>query len=181
MGFLADVSAPRVVERERQLLDRVEHEFGVLTAALEQAARERDGDLSLLDYADLRLALGDLRERTQLFSRCLERDALGVEGLFAFVDAVTGMGVADIKVATSVEEVADAIGRAVDDVQDYMIGHDLLDPAALSKRTVSPQAVRKFRSRASLVDVIAWDVEAGGTRAVTRIEIGSGESRASLA
>jgi hypothetical protein len=177
--LLVQAATPRVVERERERLDRVEHELGVLLAQLESCVRERDRELGLLDSAELRLALGDLHERTELFFRCLERGALGVEGLLAFIESVAKVGAGDIKAAVSVEEVADALGRTLDHVQDYMIGHDLLDPDAISTTRIGTQAVRKHRSRATQEDAATWRNVTRVARLAVDIEMTSG--RATLA
>lgn len=156
-NFVADMAAPRVVERERELLDKVERALGAMVSRIEAEVRAKDEHLCLLDSPDVRLAIGDLHARTSLFSRYLERDALGVDGLLAFIHTAADMGVGAVKAAPDFDEAADAVGRAVDHVQDYMVSHDLLDVDVLDKsHVVDPQDVRKVHARVSVREIAAW-------------------------
>ena len=157
-NFVAEIATPRVVERERELLDQVEHAVGVLAERIEREVRTADRRIGLLDSPDVRLALGDLRARTELFHRCLERDALGVEGLLTFAETAADIGVGGVRAATTADDAADAISRAVDHLQDYMLSNGFLDSDSLHKgHLVEPHDVRKLRARVSAKEFAGWN------------------------
>jgi hypothetical protein len=155
--FVALRATPRVVERERSLAAAVETGLNLFCAKIETEIRLADGRMrGVLDSADVREAISDLRARSFHLALAYERTSVGVEALLDFIALATDLGTGGIKAATNPDEIADAASRAVDHVEGYMVSHGhIADEVPL--RRPKTNDVRKKRTAVMVREVAAWD------------------------
>jgi hypothetical protein len=118
---------PLVVQHQRAQLDELEHALRVFAADVEREARGQESRLDrCLDSEDLRLSLGDLRERTEQLISSIRIEFVDADQLQRFLDTARDLAIGGIRNAADADEVADAVSRAIDNVAGYMHGNGLV-------------------------------------------------------
>lgn len=93
-------------------------------AALEREVRDRDAALGgVLDSMDVRWALRDMRCRVEGIASSLDLTRVEPVRVSRFLLATRKLGIDGINSAVGPDEVADALSRAVDHLQDFVAAH----------------------------------------------------------
>jgi hypothetical protein len=118
---------PFVVQHQRAQLDEIGHALRVFAADVEREARAQEPRVDrCLDSQDVRLSLGDLRERTEQLISSIRIELVDADQLQRFLDIARDLAVGGIRTAVDAEDVGDTVSRAIDNVAGYMHGNGLI-------------------------------------------------------
>ena len=142
-GVVYDLVAPRVVNRQFSLFDAVRHELHTLAGTLDGEVRARDIAEGVLDSEDVRLALTDMRERLTLLGESLRPGNTRLSELLTFIKTASDLGVTGVRTGRNHEEIADAVSRAVDHVQGFLLGHGFVRSVPHHRESFAPSDVHR--------------------------------------
>jgi len=158
--------APKVRAYDQTAREDAISQLRVLCATLDRETRDAESRLTgLLDSRDVRWALSELRSRTEELASNLQLGRVKFSRLLGFLSAATELGVEDIRAASDDAQVADAIGRVIDDVHTYLLDNAFVAPQLARPRSLAFSDIRRGENRVFLAtDLSVWRLSPGRLR-----------------
>src|SRR5690349_8772752 len=124
VGRAVDAVARYAKERQTASTDEIAGRIRSYAAEVDRMARAQEASVpGLLDSHHFRLSLGDLRARADRLAEALTLGAVSPRRIVAFLDSALELAFGGLRDSKSADDVADAVGRAIDDAEGFLIAH----------------------------------------------------------